>query len=285
MSNEPMTDRLSAEDWAGEMGERWLANLDRFEGMIAAVGDALVARAVFRPGERVLDVGCGGGATSRAVAARVAPGGSVLGLDIAAVLIAEARRRAAAAGLANLEFLSADAAVARPPQAPFDRLVSRFGSMFFPEPAAAFANLATLVRPGGRADFAVWAPARDNPWLASFMAIVRTHVDVPPAVPHAPGPFAFDDPEYFGSILWGAGFREPQFQLWRGQQLIGGPGSNARSATDFVLGAMHFGELLREQPPSVRTRVETEVAALFRAHETPSGVAMDASAWLVTAWR
>ena len=119
MSNtNPLTENLSGEDWAGEMGERWLASLDRFESMISPVGDALLARADFRPGERVVDVGCGGGASSREIAASVAPGGVVYGLDISPALVAEAARRAAAAGLANVSFSAGDAATVLPPGAP-----------------------------------------------------------------------------------------------------------------------------------------------------------------------
>jgi len=167
MSDTRTAENLGAEDWAGEMGERWLHNLDRFESMIAPVGDALLQRAAFKSGEVVLDVGCGGGASARAIAARVGPGGRVMGVDISAHLIAECERRAHAAGIPNAHFVVADAAAVKLPPASYDRLHSRFGSMFFPEPAAAFHNLARLVRAGGRADFAVWAPAKDNPWVGA----------------------------------------------------------------------------------------------------------------------
>ena len=89
---------LKGEDWAGEMGARWLASLDRFEGMIAPIGAALLERAAYQPGERVLDLGCGGGATTLAIAAMVGPEGAALGLDIAPMLIEQAEARAAAAG-------------------------------------------------------------------------------------------------------------------------------------------------------------------------------------------
>ena len=279
----PIIDGLSAEDWAGEMGERWLVNLDRFESMIAPVGDALLARAGLRAGERVVDIGCGGGATSREIARRVQPGGTVVGVDISAALVAEAARRAASAGLTNAAFVVADAAVALPPGAPFDRLVSRFGSMFFPNPAAAFQNLGRMLRTGARADFAVWAPARENAWVAGLMGVVGAHMEIPAPVPRAPGPFAFDDPEYFRAVLEGAGFRDLQFQRWEGQQLIGGAGADPADAARFVLNAMSFGALVQEQPPALRAAVETELTALFAAHRTPAGIAMGANVWLVSA--
>jgi len=281
----PLTESIAGEDWAGEMGERWLANLDRFESMIAPVGDAVLARADFKPGERVIDIGCGGGATSRAIASRVAPNGFVLGLDISPVLIAEAERRANAAGLANVMFCVADAATADGHGAHYDRLFSRFGSMFFADPPAAFRNLGDMVRPGGRIDLAVWAPAKTNPWVAGLMGILRQHVEVPAPPPNAPGPFSLDDPDRVRALLSGGGFGEIDFFLWQGQQLIGGAGSTPASAVKFVLDAMSFGKLLAEHPASVRENVEKELRELFASHQTSDGVAMGAAAWFVSGRR
>ena len=133
---EASPEALKGEDWAGEMGARWLANLDRFEGMIAPIGAALLARAAYQPGERVLDLGCGGGATTMAIAQAVGPEGEALGLDIAPMLIAAAEERAADAR-SRARFVCADAATARIDGPLFDRLFSRFGAMFFPEPVPA----------------------------------------------------------------------------------------------------------------------------------------------------
>lgn len=278
-------ENLGAEDWAGEMGERWLQNLDRFESMIAPVGEALLQRADYKAGESVLDIGCGGGASARAIAERVAAKGRVMGVDISAHLVAECERRAHSADIPNVNFVAADAAAVKLPAASYDRLHSRFGSMFFPEPAAAFTHLATLIRPGGRADFAVWAPARENPWVGAMMGILREHVELPKPEPHAPGPFALDDPNYFAALLRQAGFGQLEFALWQGAQPIGGAGATAESARDFVLNSMNFADMLAEQPGDVRSSVERKLLDLFRAHLTPRGVEMQALAWLVSARR
>lgn len=278
-------DSIRAEDWAGEMGQRWLRSLDRFESMIAPIGDALLQRAAYRPGERVVDIGCGGGASTRQIAARVAPGGFALGVDIAPMLVEEATRRAELAGQANARFVTADAAKVALPEAPFDRLHSRFGSMFFTEPAAAFANLGRMLGTGGRADFAVWAAAKENPWVAGLMGVLRSHLDLPKPEPHAPGPFALEDPEYFGGLLRGGGFTDVDFHLWRGTQWIGGPGSTATEARDFVMSSMSFADLAKEQPAPVREAIEADILKLFRAHESAEGVGMEAIAWLVAARR
>ena len=278
-------DSLRAEEWAGEMGERWLRHLDRFESMIAPVGEALLVRANYQPGERVIDVGCGGGASARAIAAQVAPAGVVVGIDVSPVLVAEAARRAELAGSANARFMTADAATAVLADAPFDRLHSRFGSMFFAEPAPAFRNLARMLKSGGRADFAVWAAAKDSPWVAELMGVLRRHIDMPKPEPHAPGPFALDDPDYFGGLLRQAGFADLDFHLWRGTQWIGGPGTSPEGALEFLLQAMSFGDVVNEQSPDVQQVVRAELLELFRTHATAAGVGMEAIAWLVAAQR
>jgi len=284
MSHSANVDQMEAEDWAGELGEKWLANVDRFEGMIAPVGAGLMAHAAFQSGERVVDIGCGAGPTTLEIARAVGPSGEVLGIDISPALIEECRRRAEAASIANARFLVADAAGVKPEGAPFDRLFSRFGSMFFPNPKAAFANLRAILRPGGRADLGVWAPPSENQWVGALMGIVGRHVELPPPVPHAPGPFALDDPDYVRPILVSAGFESIDFKLWRGEQLVGGPGSTPDSAAEFVINALSIGDALAEKPEEVRREVLTELTALFAQHRAPDGIRMGATAWFITAY-
>jgi SAM-dependent methyltransferase len=283
MSERRAAEEMPAEDWAGEMGDKWLANIDRFESMIAPVGAALIQHAAFQPGERVVDIGCGGGVTTIEIGQAVTPGGEALGLDISPQLIGEAERRARAAGSANVRFQVGDAAVAVAEGGPFDRLVSRFGSMFFTEPPAAFANLRRMLRSGGRMDLSVWAPPSENLWIGAMMAIVGRYLDLPAPEPHAPGPFALDDPDYVRPLLANAGFTGISLTLWRGDQYIGGKGANAESAVDFALNALPFGEALAERSPEMAAQARAELVALFAEHETSEGTPMPGAAWLVSA--
>ena len=275
---------LRAEDWAGEIGERWLANLDSFEGQIAPVGDALFERAGFVPGERVIDIGCGGGGTTIRIAQAVAPAGEALGLDISPALVAEATRRARAAGVANAGFTCADAASGVPEGAPFDRLYSRFGSMFFADPKAAFANMRTMLRPGGRIDLAVWAPANENPWMMETMGAIAAHLDLPPRLANAPGPFAFGDTDYLRDVLAAAGFAAPDIGAWEGLQPLGGPGATAEQAAAFITSATSVADALKAVDSDVRARILADVTALYARHHVPGeGVLLGGKAWLVTA--
>lgn len=272
-----------AEDWAGEMGARWLAGIDQFESMIAPIGDALLARAAFATGERVLDLGCGGGATSLAIAALVGPTGSVTGVDISPDLIAKARERAEAAGARNVTFECVDAAMFRPDE-PFDRMISRFGCMFFPQPVDAFANLHGCIKPGGRIDLAVWGPPRDNPWMMEMMGVLRRHIDVPPAVPRAPGPFAFEDTDYLTTLLGDAGFSDVEIVAYEGLQPIGGSGASPEAAVSFAMSSLAAGRMLDGQSQPLRQQVSEDLLSVFASHHIAGeGVMMAGKVWLVRA--
>lgn len=274
---------LKGEDWAGDMGARWLANLDRFEGMIAPIGAALLAQADYQPGERVLDLGSGGGATTLAIAEAVGPKGAALGLDVAPMLIERAQQRAAEAGN-PARFVCADAATATLDEPPFDRLFSRFGSMFFEAPFPAFTNLRSLLKAGARIDLAVWANPRDNLWMMEMMGVVRQHIEIPPAIPRAPGPFAFEDLGYLEEVLSGAGFSGTEVAPYQSEQPVGGPDASPEEATDFVLASMAVGRVLEEHGTAVRDAARADLLAMFTRHyRQGEGVMLRAKAWLVTA--
>lgn len=271
------------DNWAGNQGERWLAMVDGLEAMMAPIGEALLAQAVYGPGERVVDVGCGGGWSTRRIGEAVGPNGLALGLDISPALVDEARRRGQAAGLGAVSFELGDAATAMPAAAPFDRLFSRFGVMFFADPYGAFANLRAMLREGGRLDMAVWAPVQNNVWMREVVAIIDRHVGLPRMEARAPGPFALAEQDYVRDLLGKAGFTDVIFDAWEGDQHIGGKGSTPESAADFALGSMQIGELARQGGPDAVEAVRRDLVALYQGYEGPEGVALGAKAWLVSA--
>lgn len=276
-------DGLAAHDWAGEAGTRWLAQLDRFESMIAPIGKALLDQAAYSASETVVDIGCGGGWTTRQIASAVGNTGFALGLDISPDLVTAASERAQRAGLSSIRFEQGDAACVMPAEAPFDRLFSRFGTMFFPEPYPAFANLHRMLRDGGRLDIAVWAPIAENPWQRSIMAIINEHIDLPTPQPRAPGPFALGEQDYVIDLLQCAGFSDIKFDAWIGDQRIGGAGSDPESAADFVLDGMHIGDLVRSSGAEARASIRKSFVEMFERNRDDDGVSMGAKAWLVSA--
>lgn len=283
MSTNPIEQHTEADRWAGEMGEKWNTHHKRFEGMIAPLGQALIESAHFQPGERVIDVGCGAGVTSLEIARRVGPTGSVTGLDISPALVRTSTARAKEAGLTNVRFVEGDASKADISETGFDCLFSRFGIMFFPDPYGAFKHMHGFVKPGGRAVFACWGPQPENAWVTEVMALVLRYVQLPPPVPRAPGPFAFAEPDYMRDILTKAGFKDVTMTAWRGEQCIGGPGSNAKSATEFLTETLFVGEALKEVPEETRQKALAELEALLASHEGSDGVRMQGMAWIVSA--
>ena len=199
-------------------------------------------------------------------------------------MIAEARRRATQQAVPCIDFLTADAATDTPAAAPFDRLFSRFGVMFFADPPAAFAHLLRLLPPNGRIDFACWAPLADNPWMGALADIVRRHVALPAPPAGEPGPFSLADVTALRALLSAAGFVDIDSQLWRGPQWLGGQGADAPAALRFALQSMSFSRVVEAQPEPVRQAIADDLLAYLAARHSSAGIALDASAWLVSAW-
>src|ERR1700755_3166224 len=194
-------------DWNGQSGERWIAHQAQLDARLAVFGQAAIEAAAPDTGERVLDVGCGAGASSLALAARVGAGGQVLGVDISEPLIG--RARALAPQDTPALFRVADASSAELPEGAFDILFSRFGVMFFDDPTAAFAHMRRALRPGGRVAFVCWRSAAENDWVRLPMGALKGILapSAPPD-PEAPGPFSFGDRGRVSRILTAAGFAD-----------------------------------------------------------------------------
>ena len=241
----------------------------------AAVFDAEVRRqnerfrdaAAIRPGEDVLDVGCGTGESTRE-AALASGHGRVLGVDVSEVAIARARE------LGEAAFEVADAQTHPFPPAAFDVVLSRFGAMFFADPPAAFANLARALRPGGRLVLLVWQERARNDWYRVLHDALAPGTTPPPSGPH----FSLGERAHTEALLRGAGFGEIAFTEVH-EPICYGP--DAATACEFALGLQDVKELLAGQP--ARDDAVARLRAAFTARETADGVLMDSRTWLVTA--
>jgi SAM-dependent methyltransferase len=273
-----------AEYWNGRAGETW-TELHRLLDMeLRPLGLEAQAALAPQPGERVLDIGCGSGETSLDLAAAVAPGGAVLGVDISRPMLDLAERRASPLGL-EVRFAVADAQAVDFQAADFggerfDAAFSRFGVMFFSDPSAAFANILKALRPGGRIAFVCWRPPAENPLMtAPFKAVEHLIPPQPPSDPHAPGPFAFADPERVRRILGEAGFGQVAIRPFDAK--VGG-----WTAEEALIVAQRVGPLgvvLRENP-ELRPKVLDAVVAELQRHTGADGkVRMAAAVWIVTA--
>ena len=271
-------------DWNGDSGERWAANLDRLDLMLQDFGDAAIAAAAAQPGERVLDIGCGSGTSTFMLADQVGATGYVLGVDISEQLVELAR--GATPQSAPIEFRLADAATASLPTEGFDLLFSRFGVMFFDDPAAAFAHMRGALKPDGRIAFVCWRSAAENDWVRLPMAAIRDIVQPAPSDPDAPGPFAFGNPDRLTNILAAAGFADIDVVPFD-TRLAYGRSDTREAAIDEALDmAFQVGPLSRalaDQPDEVRARAAVAVRAAFAALPGDTSVLIEGAAWIVTA--
>jgi SAM-dependent methyltransferase len=264
--------------WNDEAGRRWASSFDRIEATFAPLTIAVLDAARPQPGEAVVDVGCGCGATALELAGRVAPGGRVVGVDISEPMLAVARERTQLG--TNAKFVLADASTHDFGASVFDLMFSRFGVMFFDRPARAFANLRRSLRLGGRLTFVCWRPLADNPWFSVPLEAARTVVSAPPASdPDAPGPLAFADPDRVRRILAEAGFAHVQIDALDAMLPLGEPASAAAVLTRLGPAA----RLLVDAAQPVRDSAENAIERALRPHETPSGLQLGAGVWIVRA--
>ena len=268
--------------WNEQAGPMWVALQEQMDAQLRAHGARALAVLNAEPGDAVLDVGCGCGDTSLALARAVGASGRVLGVDISGPMLARARERAAAGGLAQVTFELADAQAHAFAPGTFDALFSRFGVMFFEAPMVAFTNLARALRPDGRAVFACWQPLAANPWAAVPMTAVASVVALPaPPAPDAPGPFAFADSERVGHILSTAGFADIAF---RSEQVTMALGSVADAAA-FLTDMGPASRALREAGggDELHARARAAIAHALAPHVRASAVELGSAIWVVSA--
>ena len=272
------------EYWNGRAGEKWVAHQDRMDRILFPFSEAVLDALNPATGERAIDVGCGCGVTTRAIAERVGPDGLALGVDISRPMVEHARALAAAENNSAV-FLVADAS-SHPFEGPgFDMLASRFGVMFFADPEGAFTHLHGAMKPGGRLAFACWRPLTENSWFNVPLFAALEHVPAPePTPPGAPGPFAFQEKDRVNAILKSAGFSDISVDPFDTEMTIGRPG------TDPLEDAMHqsleIGPLSRLLADLDKTSRQAAIDAVRKAlepHLTERGVVLNGAVWLVTA--
>jgi SAM-dependent methyltransferase len=271
------------EFWNSAASRAWADQYERMDRVVAALTRELLDLAAPRPGERVLDIGCGAGTTVLELAMRVGSGGHALGADVSEPSLARARHRIAATGLRNAEAIVADVSVHPFAPSSYDLAFSRFGVMFFSDPRAAFANVRRAMKPGGRLALAVFRAAGETLWPTAPVEAVRHLLPpIPTPGPEEPGPFSWADPARVHRILEGAGFSHVTLTPLDPTIRLAGPEGEAEAA-DFVMALGPLARVLPNLSASQRKNVRDTLEVYFKGHATPQGVVLLAATWVVRA--
>lgn len=267
------------EFWNGEAGDNWVAEQQQMDAMVAPISASLLSQANGQAGELALDVGCGCGDTSLALADL---GLKVSGVDISQPMLTHANTRKAAHH--ELDFLLGDASTMSFAHS-FDLILSRFGVMFFADPQAAFNNLQGALQEGGRLCFVCWQAPSLNEWISVPIKVVKPLLpadqDTAEAPdPEAPGPFAFANPDRLRDILEKAGFTDIVIAPQSHSMSVG---ANAEAAAQFCTRMGPVSALLKEQSEETMGQVHAALKIALEPFATDTGVKLNTATWLVSA--
>ncbi len=267
------------EFWNGAGGERFARHQEMLDRSFAKITDAVMAFAAPQTDERVLDIGCGCGATTFRLREKVGPNGAAAGVDVSRVMLNIAQARAGASN-ADIAFVEDDAAT-HDFQPVFDLVFSRFGVMFFADPVAAFANIRAALTRSGRLVFVCWRTLEENFWASVPFAAARPFLPpIEPIDPIAPGPFAFADGDRLHRILSAAGFNTIEIEKLDSAMSIGTTPEEAAGEAMAIGPTYRYSADLDE---ALRDNIRAAIAKALVKYQTSEGVALPAACWLVRA--
>jgi len=267
--------------WNSAAGEQWVKSQENMDKTLAGFGQLAIDALAPQPGQAIIDVGCGCGATSLALMDAMGLG-KVLGVDISAPMLARAEERAKALGLDGIQFQQADAATFDFEANSLDGIFSRFGVMFFDDPVTAFANLRSALKSRGRLSFICWRPLSDNQWTMVPMRAALEHIERPEAPPiGAPGPFAFGDHHRTQKILQDAGFSNVVIEAKNLPMVFSIAPGKPLGLQFAEMGPV--GRVLMNAPDSQKDAIIASMTAALKPFVQGDQVVMDGAVWLVTA--
>ena len=281
-----MTDPVEMSDghryWNGDGGDTWARTMDISERNFASMTKVLMRSANAQSGEHVLDVGCGGGVTSKELAEQVSPAGKVIGLDISDTILDIAKQRHGS--VENLSFQQADVGAKPLLVTQFDLIYSRFGVMFFDEPTVAFSHLHQALKPDGRLVFMCWRSIKDNPWLhattgAAVAELPEEHRPAAPADPFAPGPFALADVDHTLQLLKGAGFTDVRMNKLDDFMHLG----DEQTAMEYLTQLGPVGNALKKVSDEQGKTVKGAMLEVLRGYAKGGRLDVPSATWIVTA--
>ena len=268
--------------WSGAGGDVWVNKQREMDIMLNPLVDRVIERLDLKSDAKIIDIGCGCGATTLEIAKKITQG-EILGVDISEPMLDKAAETAREMSLSNISFEVKDVQVDVMPQNYFDVAFSRFGVMFFEDPFEAFKNIHTSLREDGLLSFVCWQNASLNPWQSLSIQVIKEFLDLPAPAPKSPGPFAFEDKTYLEEILRESGFKGLEI-LDNQEDIVMFSGKSIREACeDYLTINPVVTEMLKNSKPELTEEILEALVIKFSNFHQNDGLLFPSATWIVTA--
>ena len=268
--------------WSGAGGDVWVDKQREMDIMLNPLGERVIQGLDLKEETKILDIGCGCGATTLEIA-KIVNQGEVIGVDISEPMLERATQTASDMALMNISYQVKDVQVDEMPNNYFDIAFSRFGIMFFEDPFEAFNNINHSLKDDGQLSFVCWQHASLNPWQSLSIQVIKEFLDLPAPPPKSPGPFAFEDKSYIEEILNASGFRDIEIKDNQ-EDIVMFSGKSIREACeDYLTINPVVTEMLKNSPSELREEILEALIGKFSNYHKDDGLLFPSATWIVTA--
>jgi ubiquinone/menaquinone biosynthesis C-methylase UbiE len=268
--------------WSGAGGDVWVDKQREMDIMLNPLGERVIQGLDLKEETKILDIGCGCGATTLEIA-KLVNQGEVIGVDISEPMLERATQTASDMALTNISYQVKDVQVDEMPNNYFDIAFSRFGVMFFEDPFEAFKNINHSLKDDGQLSFVCWQHASLNPWQSLSIQVIKEFLDLPAPPPKSPGPFAFEDKSYIEEILNASGFRDIEIKDNQ-EDIVMFSGKSIREACeDYLTINPVVTEMLKNSPSELREEILEALIGKFSDYHKDDGLLFPSATWVVSA--
>ena len=268
--------------WSGKGGDYWVEKQSEMDIMLNPLGEKALVKLGLQSNSKVLDIGCGCGATTLEIA-KIVSEGAVTGLDISVPMLDKAKSEAKIQGIENVDFKVVDVQVEQLVYEEYDSVYSRFGVMFFDDPFEAFKNIFSSVKVGGELSFVCWQDPSLNPWQSLSLQVIRGYLDMPSPPPRSPGPFAFHEKDYVKEILEKSGFSNISFNDNQENITMFAGKSLEEASEDYLAINPVVTEMLKDSPDDLKAEIVESLKEVFSEFHEGDGLLFPSATWVVTA--
>ncbi len=270
------------EFWSGAGGDVWVNKQKEMDIMLNPLGQRAIDKLDLSNGKRILDIGCGCGATTLEIA-KMIPEGKIIGVDISEPMLNQARKDALEMSLSNTEFVVQDVQTDEISKDAFDIAFSRFGVMFFEDSYVAFKNINDALKIGGQLSFVCWQEPLLNPWQSLSIQVIKQFIDLPAPAPKSPGPFAFEDKSYIEDILDRSNFKEINIDDNQEEIIMFSGKSLKEASEDYLTINPVVTEMLKNSPKELKEEILEALIIKFSDFHEDHGLVFPSATWIVTA--